>query len=115
MSPVFPSDIMLLHLKSVKYALPVDTLTETSPVQLTSKAVTVPVPTERSSSPADMLSMPISPVVVFILIFSEADAQKLTSPVLKESSTSLNVKSLGILTSPVLSLIKSEAYSVFGR
>ena len=46
---------------------------------------------------------------------SEADALKVTSPVLSETSTSLKLKSFGISISPVLSLMRSDAYSIFGR
>ena len=46
---------------------------------------------------------------------SEADALKLTSPVLNEISTFLKLKSFGISISPVLSSMRSEVYSVLGR
>ena len=80
-------EITLLHELSVKYALPVTTLTVISSWQVTPETVTLPVVTERSSAPAEIFSTQIFPVLVFILTNFETDAQKLTSPVLVEILT----------------------------
>ena len=45
---MFPLVVRFLHVTSVRYALPVDTLTVRSPAQFTAAAVTLPVETERA-------------------------------------------------------------------
>lgn len=79
------------------------------------ETVILPVEAERSSVPADVFSTQIFPVLVLIIINFEAEAKKLTSPVLNDISTPSNLKFFGISISPVLPLMKSEVYSAFGR
>ena len=72
--PVLPLVVTFLHEISDNFVLPVVTFALISPSHFTEDAFMLPVDTERSSFSADMFSARMLPVLVFILISSEAEA-----------------------------------------
>ena len=67
-----------------------ETLIFISPSQIASETETLPAETESSRELVDIFLIFILPVLVLILINSEAEAEKLTLPVVKEISTFSN-------------------------
>ena len=114
-SPVLPVVVSPLQLTPVRYALPVLTVSSISPSQFTAFTVTVPVVTVRSSDPTAALSIRISPVLRKIAALPETEARHSTLPVLATISMLSKPKAFGISMLPVLSSIKSPAYSLSGR
>ena len=114
-SPVLPLDIRLLQVSSQRLLLPVETFILTSPRALTFDTVTLPVDTESSSSPTDVSSTVMFPVLADIFIFSDTQARTVESPVVVDTSMLTKLKSSGIFKSEVSAFIESALYSLLGR